>query len=482
MADEDRTSVHRIHADALEYTRSGLKLRRSIQLQVGAHNRVVIVRPQRVEAVTLPGFDFDSAFPAAPLAGLLADRELVRRLSSLPDGAVVQMLGHANLEDNLDHNKKLSEQRAKAVAAIVGSDGEGFAQLARECGWGLAEHQALLRIIGFDPGPIDGATGPMTRAAIKDFQHCVNTGALEATPASLPESGTLDGSSVESLYSAFVTASSPTIGESALHPTHATAGCTEHNAIAPKEEGHTNRRVTLAIRNELPPEHDAAPCTDGDHQICPVTEPHGNCMWYREHYTEQRDNPARFFDFQWLRRSDTEAMLSVLTTLPSGSPVEFQVWREVGDFDGTVHRHQGSQPVPTRGIAVGEPISGTVRNGVAFAHWQGPDADWSPFDVDDWFPDAEEGSGLRPPLFSIRHSTGWAFSTPPGIRLDRLLFSERTAPGSLVMTNLGKFMEIPPGVLRVGSFDHVRFDEHVQVAGGSIRQGFLAPKDESAEP
>ena len=471
-------SDHRVHIDTLTYTRDGLATAEPISLTVGAHNRIVLVRPDRVRLTTLSGFAYDSAFPGAPLAALLGCREAVAKLSSWHEGAVLQVLGHANVEDNLGHNKTLSQRRARVLLAILTADGESFEQLANEDGWGLAEHQALLRIVGFDPGPIDGDSGPMTRSAVLDFQRCANAGVLGLEPESLPESGDLDGDTVRALYRGFVVASSPSVPPEALHPTHAEVGCTEYNPVSKDPPvGHLNRRVSLAIHSQLPPYHDAAPCTEGDHAVCPVTEPQQDCMWYREHFIERLDPAAVFFDFQWFKLPEGGALLSVLTNLPADDVVEFQVWKDVGDFDGQVVAGHGPGRPPARGEAIGSPVEGTLRNGVCFARWSAPE-DWNPYDVEDWFVDAEEGVGFRPPLFSVRHSQGWAFSRPPGVRLDRLIFSGKSPPGTLVMTNLGELVQVPDGVMRVPSMESVHVDEHVMVVGAALPDGWFEPVEE----
>ncbi|MFN3180674.1 MAG: peptidoglycan-binding domain-containing protein [Nannocystaceae bacterium] len=363
------------------------------------------------------------------------------------------------------------------MLAIVTADGDAFERVADDDGWGVPEHQALLRVIGFDPGPIDGEVGSMTRSAVLDFQRCANAGVLGLEPESLPESGELDATTVKALYQGFVVASSPSVPLGALHPTHPEIGCSEYNPISREPPvGHLNRRVSLAIHPSLPPYHDAAPCTKGDHGVCPVTQPHNDCMWYREHFIEQSEPASVFFDFQWLKLSDGGAVLSVLTNIPSDELVEFQVWRDVVDFDGSVLVHAGPESLPTRGEAVGSPVPGRIYNGVCFARWYAPD-DWSPYAVEDWFVDAEEGAGLRPPLFSVRHSRGWAFSRPPGVRLDRLFFSGKPLPGTLVMSNTGELIRVPDGVMRVPAFDTVHLDEHVLAVGASLPDAWLEPEE-----
>lgn len=131
-SDEVVEASHRVHIDTLEYTRDGLRTREDISLRGGARNRVILVRPTRVPMKTLPGLPYDRAFPGAAIAGLLADRELVGRLAQLPESARIQVFGHANLEDNLDHNKALSEQRAQALVAILIGDGEALESVSKD--------------------------------------------------------------------------------------------------------------------------------------------------------------------------------------------------------------------------------------------------------------------------------------------------------------------------------------------------------------
>lgn len=329
----------------------------------------------------------------------------------------------------------------------------------------------MLRVIGFDPGAIDGEVGPLTETAVRDFQRCVNLGVLHADATPVPESGELDGATASALCQAFVAVSSPTVAATAMHPTHAEVGCTEYNPLVPDSAaGPINRRVSLSIVDSLPPHHDAAPCTRGDHDVCPVTSPENDCLWYREHYVEIREQAAVFFDFQWLALRDGAAYLSVLTNLPCETEVEFRLWRRVRDYRGAVLR--GTTAMPARGDAVGAPWMGTVRNGICHAHWS-PVDDWSPFEIEGWFGDGETESGLFPPLFSVSHADGWAYSMPPGIRLDRLIFSGRTPPGAIVMLNTGSIVRIPDGVDRVPTFDHVHLDEHPMAVGASLPDAWL---------
>lgn len=63
----------RVHVDTLKYTRQGLRTRAGIPLHVSHHNKIVIVRPERVVpfAAGYAGFPEASAFPGPPVLSLM---------------------------------------------------------------------------------------------------------------------------------------------------------------------------------------------------------------------------------------------------------------------------------------------------------------------------------------------------------------------------------------------------------------------------
>jgi hypothetical protein len=95
-------------------------------------------------------------------------------------------------------------------------------------------------------------------------------------------------------------------------------------------------------------------------------------------------------------------------------------------------------------------VEGRIAGGVCFARWKPPDG-FDPFDVDKWAPvhevdlddpQAPFGSvefierlkalpARQPPIYSIESEERWAFSTPPGKRLNRLRFSTEQGVTSL---------------------------------------------------
>lgn len=63
----------RVEVDSLEYTRTGLRTREPLPLQVGRHNQVVLVRPARVRSVAAShaGFPVDGSFPMPAVLSLV---------------------------------------------------------------------------------------------------------------------------------------------------------------------------------------------------------------------------------------------------------------------------------------------------------------------------------------------------------------------------------------------------------------------------
>lgn len=297
----------RVHIDTLEYTREGLGTRDRISLEVGQHNRIVLVRPQRVHStagfanVFAPG----SVFPGPPVLATFLSAKAAGAMgdifSHLFGGepaktfGVFQVYGHADAAGDEAANKALSEQRAELFRAFLLGDVDGFASLVEGESWGLAEQQAMLRVLQCDPGAIDGEPGALTEAAIHDFQADYVHGffhretELEPRNSSLAVDGDLGPQTEAALLEALVVACSPHITEDRLHPTHPTAGCATFNRVS-EEKASLNRRVTLVLHEALPEHHDRAPCVVGDAAACPYdARSLSGCLWFREHVEDVRE-------------------------------------------------------------------------------------------------------------------------------------------------------------------------------------------------
>jgi hypothetical protein len=275
------TAVHHVHVDSLEYTREGLRTRTPIQLKVGQHNRVVLVRPTRLAPLAngARGFPNDLAFPL--LATLsqgwaLADvgTPLTHHDVRPAPASVYQVFGHASPSGDEDHNKRLSERRADVGMALLRSDATLLRAVADDEGWGVREYQSMLRTLAVDPGPTDGKLGGHTEAALTVFVERYNAGVYHrrhrAQPGSqIGSSGRFDEPTLAALFDAFVHAHGAALPESALHPSHPAVGCSEFNALAPSA-GANDRRLTV-IGHAAQPEHFGnAPCTRGDAGACAV--------------------------------------------------------------------------------------------------------------------------------------------------------------------------------------------------------------------
>lgn len=289
---------------------------------------------------------------------------------ALVDGLqFVRVFGHADATGDEAANKIVSERRAQAVLALLTADVEAFAGIAQQEGWGLAEAQVMLRALRCDPGPADAEMGPLTARAIEVFQNQFNAGMFHRhlapdSPPAIPVTAQLDQPTLDALIDAFVSAISPRIEQSRLHPTHPFAGCSEFNPFG--ADARKNRRVSLALYPTLPPHHDKAPCKAADPAACPVQEGHQtSCLWYRGHFIERDETSVaqRHFDLRWLFLDETRVLLTALTTVEDGSSVEFRVYRspEVSEIED-LSMHNLGDPLS-------DPIEGRVLGGVAYCVW-----------------------------------------------------------------------------------------------------------------
>lgn len=372
----DEPSVsRRIHIDALEYTRGGLRTREAVELTTSRHNRIVLVRPKLapVPISAQNGFAHDRAFPLpATLALLWAYRPRISPLPlfEVPRGpkGTLQVFGHADPSGDEVHNKALSERRAAVVLALLQTDVEKMIQLAGSDGWTPWEYQVLLRVLGSNPGPTDGDPGEQTALAVEHFASRYRLGAFH--PAAAPRVPELEGQAfdeptIEALIDAFVHAHAPDLQGCTLHALRPSVGCSEFNVVA-LAGGSLNRRVALLSGLEDPhPEN--APCTEGDASACAVVgEGSYGCMWYREHVAVEPVQAAALYDPRWLVRPDGSYFLSVLTNLPDETPVVFDVF-------GCDTPVPSTNPIDDLADRWSDSLTATSVGGVATTTWTPPE-------------------------------------------------------------------------------------------------------------
>lgn len=118
-----------------------------------------------------PRFSFDSSFLLPE-----AREEFVAlgKLRETMPGAPMTIFGHADPVGNDDYNKRLSGRRAEAVYAVLTRSAAMWEALYThphgEDRWGMREVQTMLAALGYETGKIDGIQGPVTTAAVKEFQ------------------------------------------------------------------------------------------------------------------------------------------------------------------------------------------------------------------------------------------------------------------------------------------------------------------------
>ncbi len=375
----------RVPIDTLKYTRRGLETREAIPLEVGTHNRVVLVRPARARAVRASGSGFAPG-KSFPLPGTLLTfwraKKPETRFTYHHDqdpcwnGSAAQLWAHCSSDDATD-KKQLSDRRARVGKALLLSDPAGFHEVANEEAWGDTELQSMLRTLGCDPGPADGMAERLTQDAATEFARRYNKGVYHVggeRPEPVSE-GQIDEELHRAVREAFIFAHGVGIAPESVHPVHPAHGCSAFNRASLTES--RNRRLTIVNHASVPPYPESAPCTAGDEQSCAVVddEPY-SCMWFREHVTELAPAGAELFDPRWLWIRDDRYVLSALTTADDGEAVCFEV-SDAGD--DTVQA---------------ESLDGIVRGGVAAVVWASSRA-----------PEAPDGTPphLVRPRFTVRH-------------------------------------------------------------------------------
>ena len=91
-------------------------------------------------------------------------------------GSKLLIFGHTDQVGSAEYNKHLSERRSKSVYAFITNQADVWEELYTFEGWGLRVIQEILKDFArdydakYDPGVVDGLTGPKTKRAVKNFQ------------------------------------------------------------------------------------------------------------------------------------------------------------------------------------------------------------------------------------------------------------------------------------------------------------------------
>lgn len=382
MSSSSDTKIIRVHADTLEYTRQGLRTREPLPLAVGANNRVVLVRPRKIRSIAAShgGFPPDASLPLPATLSLAlyahAGNIDAPFSADRPKDGVYQVFAHAGPSGSDDHNKALTDRRAKAMVALLQADVDAMLAIANEEGWDLEFQQTMLRVLEADPGPIDGRVGPLTEQAVRDFQTRYAQGEFHAPQdgspkhADLEVTGKIDARTSEALIEAYVLAHSPHLETRVLHPTHPHNGCAAFNLASP-DAPEANRRVSLVVYEDLPPHHENTPCVEGDAAACPILgDSSVRCSWYRLHVEDAPLEKVQHHHFRlsWLPLADGRYLLSALTTVPDAEEVTFEVFASKRPVDG-----EGPMDASLVLDSLGTQMSVKPKHGVAQVFWDPPE-------------------------------------------------------------------------------------------------------------
>jgi hypothetical protein len=142
-------------------------------------------------------FEFDSSFL---LPDATRSLERVAPLHKRFAFAPVTLFGHADRVGDETYNKRLSGRRVRAVYATLVRDTDIWEDLYQNPlgadDWRGRPVQSMLQKLGYDPGPIDGKIGNMTKKAIRDFQTAVCP----------PATGNLNPTTRQALFGAYMDA------------------------------------------------------------------------------------------------------------------------------------------------------------------------------------------------------------------------------------------------------------------------------------
>lgn len=444
--------------------------RRVARIAPNHWNTLVLRDPRPGPAPTIEAgvFAFDSAFPRPGVSLYIG--ELTDRVRA--QGGRVTVFGHTDAVGSEAYNKGLADRRARAILALITTDVELFEQVCAEEDWGVAEHQAMMRAIGVDPGPPDGDAGKMTSAAVRAFQKGYSRGlwfeSYQKPRYGAPDvTGELDEPTRRAIRDAYVNQLGFTLADKDLSDVRF-AGCGEFNPRS--DSAKENRRVTLAVFPEQGPSS-PFPCVEGDAQACLVDgEGTRRCRFYREEVDEAEEPLERavFFSDQWTPTPSKWAYISAITSLPDDTPVKFTVYRTRKTIP-TLWLASPDDEVPNDLEEIAS-VDGTVAQGVALGVWRPPEQ-LDPWQTSTWFDDEEleptdaaflnEGASLealrdmhaqflardhyRPPVFKVEGGGHWLVSAPPGRMLRALGREPRLGQDTLLVTPQGRAISTRDG-------------------------------------
>jgi len=154
-----------------------------IDVPIGRQTAVEL--PSRVRRCRLSGLNFETNKTFLLPQAMTGIRQLVKLYTSF-EGIQGLVDGHTDKQppktgDTFEFNRKLSIERAEAIAAYLTDDAEAWQKFYGGTGasgqWGIREDQMILATAKdadgapFYDGEIDGKTGPQTKAAYRSFQR-----------------------------------------------------------------------------------------------------------------------------------------------------------------------------------------------------------------------------------------------------------------------------------------------------------------------
>lgn len=176
-----------------------VRLALPVAVTVADERNTLAVPLQAVASVPVEDvrFEFDSSFLLPDASRAL---ERVAPLHARFPSSRITLFGHADRTGDADYNKKLSGRRARSVYATLLRDTAIWEDLYQNPlgrdDWRGRPVQAMLQMLGFDPGPIDGIIGNKTTNALKQFQ----------TTAGLPATGKVNPTTRRELFGRYMDA------------------------------------------------------------------------------------------------------------------------------------------------------------------------------------------------------------------------------------------------------------------------------------